>query len=124
MKFPEQFRLQNSPRLPTQYKTQAGDPFGAFEIPGREACGRVLFCIVADGAETGWDHVSVSIPDRRTKCPSWEEMCIIKALFWEPSECVVQFHPPESDYVNMHGGCLHLWKQVSAEFPQPPKICV
>lgn len=41
--------------------------------------------------------------------PSWESMCFVKDLFWMPEECVVQFHPPESQYVNV-AQCLHLWK--------------
>lgn len=51
-------------------------------------------------------------------------MCIVKSLFWTASETVVQFHPPESEYVNAHKGCLHLWKCVAQEFPIPPSILV
>jgi hypothetical protein len=120
MKVPEQFRWANAPH---GYASQPDDPFGAFLIPGRAAKGRVLRVIACDGAETGWDHVSVSLEDKR-KCPSWEEMCVVKRLFWNDSETVVQFHPPESDYINQHPGCLHLWRCVRVPFPMPPKIYV
>lgn len=68
-----------------------------------------------------WEHVSVSRTDR---CPSWEEMTQIKQMFWDAEDCVVQFHPPESEYVNNHQFTLHLWRQIGKEFPRPPAILV
>lgn len=67
-----------------------------------------------------WEHVSVSARG----IPTWEEMCWVKGRFWEDNECVVQFHPPEDKYVNVHENVLHLWKPVGIEFPQPPVECV
>lgn len=78
MKFPEQFRWANAPH---GYSSQEGDPFGWFIIPGRNACGRQLACLAVDGKDTGWEHVSVSIENKR--CPSWPEMCVVKDLFWD-----------------------------------------
>ena len=69
----------------------------------------------------GWEHVSVS---RISRCPNWAEMCQIKNLFFEPSECVVQYHPPADEYVNHHPYCLHLWRLEKGEFPMPPKELV
>lgn len=67
----------------------------------------------------GWEHVSVSYSNR---CPTWEEMCRVKDIFWYDNECVVQFHPPKSEYVNNHPCCLHLWrKSAGNEFELPPK---
>lgn len=77
--------------------------------------GRGLRCIASDGG--GWEHLSVSYPDRT---PSWDDMCLAKRLFWDEEDCVVQFHPPKSAYVNHHPHCLHLWRQVGQEFNQPP----
>ncbi len=80
------------------------------------------FCQASDGA--GWEHVSVSrmrLPDR---CPSWDAMCAVKAIFWDPEDCVMQLHPPEKDYVRLHQGCLHLWRPVSAEIPRPHHFLV
>lgn len=65
----------------------------------------------------GWEHVSVSLP---TRCPTWDEMCWIKRLFWDDEECVVQFHPPKSQYVNNHPFCLHLWRPTETTIPTPP----
>ncbi|WP_206458679.1 DUF7694 domain-containing protein [Anaerovorax sp. IOR16] len=66
----------------------------------------------------GWDHVSVSYPNR---CLTWDEMCYIKDCFFEEEECVVQFHPKKSEYINIHPYCLHLWKPHNGDFTTPPK---
>lgn len=33
-----------------------------------------------------WEHVSVSLHDR---CPTWDEMSLVKDLFWLPTETVI-----------------------------------
>lgn len=110
LKFPDKFRAPHPLGIPHQ----KGDPFGWFRIPIEN--GKYLLVMAVDGAGTGWDHVSVS--GRGT--PSWDEMCMIKDLFWEPEEVVVQFHPPKSEYVNLAKTCLHLWSY-KGEMPRPPK---
>lgn len=80
-----------------------------------------LMVIAACGDETGWDHVSVS---RVERTPSWQEMERVRRLFFEPTETVVQLHPPLGDYVNHHPHCLHLWRKVGAEHPLPPRHLV
>ncbi|MCR4532718.1 hypothetical protein NUV62_17465 [Acinetobacter venetianus] len=69
----------------------------------------------------GWEHVSVSLPAR---CPTWEEMCFIKSLFWGEDDCVIQYHPPKSDYVNNHQYCLHMWRPIEQSLPTPPSFMV
>jgi hypothetical protein len=69
----------------------------------------------------GWEHVSVSAEER---CPTWDEMCWIKDLFWDKHEMVVQYHPPESDYVNCHPYCLHMWRPLEMSIPMPPSLFV
>lgn len=73
------------------------------------------------GSDIGWEHVSVSCPDR---CPTWDEMCFVKDVFWGEDEAVIQFHPPKSEYVNNHRYCLHLWKKIDEDFPLPPRQAV
>lgn len=65
----------------------------------------------------GWDHVSVSW---RKRCPTWEEMCEIKKIFFHPEEICVEYHPPESEYVNQHPYCLHMWRYQQPGMPMPP----
>lgn len=79
-----------------------------------------LGCIVSAGE--GWEHVSVS---RKSRCPSWEDMCRIKELFWDDEDCVMQLHPPKSEYVNYHQYTLHLWRPIDGQkIPRPPAIMV
>lgn len=93
--------------------------FGYFQIRGLH--------IISSGhcedgdATAGWEHVSVSLPKR---CPTWDEMCFVKALFWEPEETVVQFHPAEAEYKNLATTCLHLWKDTRVGHALPPIGCV
>jgi len=112
---PSEFVEKHRKFHPIMGDSSPGDDYGYFEIPHKS---NKLFVIACSGVDSGWDHVSVSLDNR---CPNWPEMCLIKDLFWEPSECVLQFHPPESDYVNTHPYCLHLWKPISAEIELPPK---
>lgn len=83
--------------------------------------GRFIRCICSDGM--GWQHVSVSIEGDK-RCPTWEIMCKIKDLFWEPEDWVCQFHPAHSEYVNNHQGCLHLWRPTGQNLPTPDAIMV
>lgn len=69
-----------------------------------------------------WEHVSVSLSNNRL--PNWTEMSSIKDIFWDPEDCVMQLHPPESEYINNAPHVLHLWRPVRDEIPQPPSIMV
>ena len=100
------------------YASSPGDLFGAFLLKHRNLI-TLKAIVIADGM--GWDHVSVS---HERRCPSWDEMCWVKHLFFEPNECVVQYHPPASDYVNVHPNCLHLWRPADGVLPMPPVGCV
>jgi hypothetical protein len=103
-------------KYPEQYAIQRGEDGGDFVIPYK---GKGLRVIASHGL--GWEHVSVSLPSR---CPTWEEMCFIKDIFWGEDECVMQLHPPKKNYVNNHNYCLHLWKPIDIQIPQPPQIMV
>lgn len=102
------------------YGTMGDGGNGAFKV---FVHGKSFNVIASNGG--GWEHVSVSpgSPNRK-KCPTWEEMCAIKDMFFEPEETVVQYHPPKSDYVNNHPYCLHLWRPIGQEVPRPPAIFV
>lgn len=94
---------------------------GAFIIPHKHPYSILHFRVIAsDGV--GWEHVSVSLNTKR--CPTWEEMCYIKSLFWDDCDCVVQFHPPSSQYVNNHPFTLHLWREVGVTYKTPPMALV
>ena len=109
-------------RVPEKYRIRSGRAGsdesygnnGAFEVKLRH--GQTVFVIASD--QLSWEHVSVS---RRDRCPTWDEMCLIKDIFWDEEECVVQFHPPRSQYVDTHPYCLHLWKKIGETYETPPK---
>jgi hypothetical protein len=118
----EKYRTQ-IPGFPT---TKEGDNYGFFIMVQPTIQVR---CMVSPGEESGWDHVSVSVkwqnPNGKIedKLPPWEMMQLVKRLFWEDEDCVIQFHPPESEYVN-RAQVLHLWKKVGPNWETPPKILI
>lgn len=102
------------------YRTKGDSKNGVFKV---YVNGRSFLVIASNGG--GWEHVSVSPCSRkRQSCPTWEEMCEIKDLFFEAEERVVQYHPPKSEYVNQHPYCLHLWRPLAEDMPFPPAIFV
>ncbi len=111
----EKFRVK---RGPLASNARYGNN-GAFLIRCPETK-RSLLVIVSD--QGGWEHASVSImaSEPADQTPSWNEMVYVKNFFWEPAECVVQYHPPKNEYVNIYPGALHLWKPIDQEIPMPP----
>lgn len=91
---------------------------GAFVIPLADA--GCMVNVVASNGE-GWEHVSVSTP---YIVPTWQVMSLIKDMFWDAEDCVVQYHPPKSEYVNVHSNCLHMWRPIGVDLPRPPKWMV
>lgn len=91
------------------YRTSgpSNENYGAFQMSFR---GQWLRVVASCGL--GWDHVSVSRPDRT---PTWDEMCFVKSQFFYGDEAVMQLHPPEASYVNNHRYCLHLWRPQTQE---------
>lgn len=98
---------------------KVGDPFGWFEIP-LKITGPKLRCQVSTAyKQFEFEHVSVSLAHR---CPTREEMCLVKNLFWDDGDTVVQYHPRKSEYVNHMKYCLHLWRWMNGDFPRPKSI--
>lgn len=108
---PEKYRIKSG-----RFRTSASDGNNGCFYVNSLKLKYMLLCIASDGM--GWDHVSVSLTSTR-RCPTWDEMCFIKSLFWDAYDCVIQFHPPEQDYVNNHPYCLHLWRPSNQEVPRP-----
>lgn len=116
------FRRQGHP-----LSSNPGEPFGCFMAQESDLLPAGLKMIASNGftdkEDIGFEHVSIShIRDSQT--PSWEEMRIVAGLFWDDEDCLVQYRPPKSDYVNVHRGCLHWWRWKQGEIPMPPKECV
>lgn len=114
----DKFRLKDRER---EFYGCTGDSGnGVFKV----YVGGKSFRVIASNG-MGWEHVSVSPGSAQRKCcPTWDEMCAIKDMFFGEDERVMQFHPPKSEYINNHPYCLHLWRPVDTEIPHPPMICV
>ena len=102
---------------------------GHYEIPHPRIAAYSYFVVCSDGE--GWDHVSVSLRGIKNnkkvhieRCPTWDEMCYIKSLFFNEDEVAIQFHPAASEYVNVHLYCLHLWRPNEVELPIPQRSMI
>ena len=100
-----------------QIKREGQDGFGGTFYDKKSRC--YLNFIMSWGA--GWEHCSISMP---TRCPSWEQMCSMKELFWEDNETCIEYHPAKEDYINNMPYCLHIWRPINKELPKPPSLMV
>ena len=111
-------RVEGSRFVDGPYRSGGGEHNGAFILRHPNTY-RKFMVIISDGG--GWDHVSVST---RNRCPTWDEMCWVKDLFFDVTEYAIQIHPRAEDYVNDHPHCLHLWKPQDEHLELPPPIFV
>lgn len=116
---PEKYRITNQEHLFCSDSSFGNN--GAFII---ELDTNIFaFIVASDGL--GWEHVSVHIEDNgKSETPTWDEMCMVKDLFWDEQDCALQYHPPKSEYVNQHENVLHLWRKIGFEQPIPESILV
>ena len=95
---------------------------GAFLMGSPEPGWGLLF-IASDGL--GWEHVSVrAVNGKKSRVPTWKEMCAAKDRCWDDEDEVVQFHPRKSEYVNNHPHVLHLWRPTHQSIPKPDSLLV
>ncbi len=82
--------------------------------------------IASEGLQ--WEHVSMeTIHGDVSRCPTYEEMCLLKYSFFSENEITLQVHPKKSEYVNRNPNILHLWrsKNITTRVEQrlKSKIC-
>lgn len=106
--------IARNPRV--EIKARADD--GGWAMVRRNA-GAVLKVIFSTGA--GWDHVSVSLANRT---PTYQEMKMVKRIFFKADEWAVEYHPPSAAYVSDHDNVLHLWRPHGVDVPRPPMMLV
>lgn len=101
---------------PTQGPSPINALWGYFLIRADQS---TLLHVISSGPRdnhneaTAWEHVSISTQSEASTEivePNWQQMSMVKDLFWGPSETVVQFHVPHEVHVNIVKNCLHLWK--------------
>ena len=124
------FHVPESCRITTGgFASSPGNgPNGAFLLRASRST-RALFCIASDGMQ--WEHVSVKAhpvgsgrDSAKAAIPTWQEMCLVKMLFWDEEDVVMQLHPRASEYVNNHPAVLHLWRPIGQSIPEPPSFMV
>ena len=96
-------------------KKEGKDGFGGTVFPIEYKNGKVKIVKDIDKAlhfmfswGCGFEHLSVSTP---IQCPTWEQMCKMKDIFWRDDEVCMQY-------------CLHIWRPINQEIPMPPSIMV
>ena len=82
----------------------SGEPFAEFRCKGRRLC--VASSLDTDEDGVAWLHVSLSLPNR---LPSWQDVKMVKGLFMGPEVTAWQCLAPDSEWVNVHEYCFHLW---------------
>ena len=114
----EQYRLREKEKQ--IYGCRGDDYNGMFKVFVK---GKSFVAIASN--RCGWEHVSISpATDRKNGTPTWSEMCAIKDMFFEKEETVLQYHPAESEYVDLCTNCLHLWRPIGQDVPKPPLYMV
>ena len=113
----DQYR-DTSKQVKRYYGFVGDETCGLFHLPSPVDKQSLKIIASSDG---GWDHVSVSRPNRP---PNWAEMVYVKEMFFENHETVMQLHVPASDHINVHPHCLHLWRPQNEPIPRPPAIMV
>jgi hypothetical protein len=68
--------------------------------------GMTVISEVAEYMNRLWLHVSCA---HATKLPSWEDLREVKQVFCGPKRLALSIMPSETEYVNVHPYCLHLW---------------
>ena len=101
-------------RYPEQYRVQSVYGLNSFFVPFNGKTLAVCASVDTDDKGIKWEHVSVSLKNR---LPTWQELKFIKMLFWDPEDEVLQFFPPQSEYINVHKNCLHLWRPINVDLP-------
>ena len=102
--------------VPEQYRIKKGVMASTSDYGNNGAFHVKNFFIMASDSYL-WEHVSVSLKKRT---PHWSEMCYIKDIFWDEEDCVMQLHPPKSEYINNNPNTLHLWRPIGLIIPMPP----
>lgn len=90
---------------------------GAFLV--RRNSGKPLRVIAS--WQLDWDHVSVSLA---TKTPTYQDMKMVRRIFFKDDEWALEYHPPPKDYISVNDNVLHMWRPQSGTIPTPPKYMV
>ena len=103
-------QIWQSPRVNLRSENETG--FAAIV----QARGGIQLRVIASDRD-GWDHVSVSCANRT---PTYQEMKLVKRLFFKADEWVIEYHPADADYISINDNVLHMWRPQGVDLPKPP----
>ena len=103
-------------RFPEQYECVQFMTGRLYRIPFNGIKLTVIATLDTDDNGITWEHVSVSLKNR---LPTWQELKFIKMLWFliRAEQVRKQFFPPQSEYINVHKNCLHLWRPINVDLP-------
>lgn len=92
-------------------------------VNGGEPIAYFFLCIASDAKVEGgtpWEHLTVTvIHPVEKRCPTYEEMKVLKGIFWGKEDCVMQYFLPEDKFKEEHPTTVHLWRKPGLEMPIP-----
>lgn len=91
---------------------------GSFKVFVKGRSFMVLASVDDTGDDGVWEHISVQMRNQK-RCPTWDEMCEIKDMFFGPEEVCIQYHPAKSNYINIQEYCLHIWRPIGGILRDP-----
>lgn len=93
-------KLPDPVQIPCDQPPGVEDDFAAYRMGG---------CTVFVGRSFyGW-HLSISHPRRY---PTWDEIAHARYLLVPDAVAMAMLLPPQSEFVNVHENCFHLWQVV------------
>lgn len=72
-------------------------------------------CSVIHSIDNGLHHISLS---NKHRLPTYEEMKTARYRICPDVKYMAQIFPPESEFINVHPNCLHLYELEQKELPQ------
>lgn len=127
----EEFRVDKGPLASTKVELAQ---HGMFTLPVR--ANTLAICVASNGkhdhADTGWEHVSVHVKYRwggkkkrkdKVRKPTQDEIIMVRNIFWEPGEAVMQLFSEEGAKGDGYASNVHLWHPTETSIPRPgPEI--
>lgn len=101
-------------RVPTPDGVDADSEDGFFVVKNHGF--REINVVVS--TEGGWDLVSVMT---RGSSPTWDEMCLVREIFFRDDETAIQYSVPKPERISTHKFALHWWRPHTLELPRPPR---
>jgi hypothetical protein len=93
--------------LPTiSHPLPVGPQLAAVLEPGAQRYTLGACQILVGHSDLGW-HLSISCGSR---LPTWDEVAKARYALLPANITVAMLMPPESEYVNLHPYCFHLWE--------------